>query len=157
MSQAFEEKARASRGRERSAPVFRQGRFVFLTQPGFQNRRPAPEGGSMTRWISRLSLMLPALVLALAITACGGGDGNKSGQPTFTDNPTPIPVATTAAYPLTVQRSDGKALTLTNAPTRVVSLSPGATEIIYAIGAESSLVAVDKQADYPDAAKNFAT
>jgi iron complex transport system substrate-binding protein len=66
-------------------------------------------------------------------------------------------VATTAAYPLTVQRSDGKALTLTKPPARVVSLSPGATEIIYAIGAESSLVAVDKQADYPDAAKNFAT
>jgi iron complex transport system substrate-binding protein len=110
----------------------------------------------MTRWISRLSLALLLCGLMAAAACGGGGGGNKTGQQTFNDDPTPIAVATTAAFPVTIQRSDGKPLTLTKPPTRIVSLSPGATEIIYAIGAQSSLVAVDKQADYPDAAKNFA-
>ncbi|HEY7802286.1 MAG TPA: helical backbone metal receptor, partial [Dehalococcoidia bacterium] len=62
-----------------------------------------------------------------------------------------------AAFPVTLERSDGNSLTLTAAPKRFVSLSPGATEILYALGAQSELAAVDKQSDFPDAAKNFPT
>jgi iron complex transport system substrate-binding protein len=99
------------------------------------------------------ALLLAALI---AVAACGGGDGDGK-KADFNDDPTAIPVSTIASFPLTIQRSDGKALTITKPPSRVVSLSPGATEIMYAVGAQAGLVAVDNQADYPDAAKNFAT
>lgn len=107
------------------------------------------------RWMSRLGVAV-VLVGLVAASACGGGDSKPERDTNFTDDPTPIAVSTIPAFPATIQRSDGKALTVTKPPTRIVSLSPGATEILYAIGAESALVAVDKQADYPDAAKNFA-
>jgi iron complex transport system substrate-binding protein len=106
------------------------------------------------RWAMRF---VTALVLAFSLlaAACGIGNDDSSKVPAFNDDPTAIPVATVPAFPITVQRSDAKALTIEKPPARIVSLSPGATEIIYAIGAEGSLAAVDNQADFPDAAKNF--
>lgn len=98
------------------------------------------------------------LLAALAFAAACGGGGGKPGAKPFNDNPTTIPgVPTVAPFPVQFTRSDGKPLTVAQPPKRIVSLSPGATETLYAIGAEGSLVAVDKNADYPDAAKNFAT
>jgi iron complex transport system substrate-binding protein len=82
--------------------------------------------------------------------ACGGDDNDASPTVPFSDEPTPIEgISTIAAYPLDVPRSDGKTLTLNAPPQRIVSLSPGATEIIYALGAQGALAAVDNQADYP--------
>ncbi len=40
-------------------------------------------------------------------------------------------------------------------PVRVVSLSPGATEILFELGAESRLVAVSQYCDYPPAARDL--
>lgn len=107
-----------------------------------------------TGWRAAVAL---ALGLALVVAAaCGGGD-KDNGQP-FDDNPTEIQgVSTAATFPLEVLRSDGQKLTLAAPATHIVSLSPGATEIIYAIGGEKALVAVDKQANYPEAAASFAT
>jgi iron complex transport system substrate-binding protein len=59
-----------------------------------------------------------------------------------------------AAYPLSIKRSDGKELVLKAQPKRIVSLSSGTTEIFYAIGSDSQLVATDKYSDYPEAAKS---
>ena len=42
-----------------------------------------------------------------------------------------------------------------NAPMRVVSLTPGITELLYAVGAEQTLVATVEYADYPEAAKQL--
>lgn len=39
------------------------------------------------------------------------------------------------------------------APLRIVSLTPGITELLYAVGAQQSLVATVEYADYPDAAR----
>ena len=103
-------------------------------------------------WIHRLGLTLLAAIL-LAAAACGGSSTKDSTHTPAATSPT----AAAAAFPLTVQRSDGKPLAIAAAPKRIVSLSPAATEIIYALGAQASLAAVDKNADYPDGAKNFAT
>ena len=96
-------------------------------------------------------------VLAVLAAACGGNSKADS-TPAPNGTPSPAQAASTApAYPLTVKRSDDRTLTVTAPPKRIVSLSPGATEIIYAIGAEGSLAAVDKNANYPDAASAFPT
>jgi|CXWL01.1.fsa_nt_gi iron complex transport system substrate-binding protein len=109
----------------------------------------------------RKSLMFvgAALLATLAISACGGSD-KVADSPTreFTDNPTPIAgVSTAAEFPLSIPRSDGKTSTLPQPAARIVSLSPGATEIIYAIAAHGGLIAVSTTADYPLAATTFAT
>lgn len=113
----------------------------------------------------RSALALVVIAGLVAALACGddsdNGDttsGSSGGNGEFTDEFTPLPgVTETAGYPIVVDRSDGQRLTIEQAPRRVVSLSPGATEIIYAIGAEAALVAVDNQADYPPAAASFPT
>jgi iron complex transport system substrate-binding protein len=106
------------------------------------------------RWLFAL-----ALAGALAAAACGGGNDSSPTRRQNPNEPTLIgaPSAVAPSYPIEVRRSDGKTLTVAQAPKRIVSLSPGATEILYAIGAEAQIAAVDKQADYPDAAKNFPT
>jgi iron complex transport system substrate-binding protein len=97
--------------------------------------------------------------LALAISACGGSD-KVADSPTreFTDNPTPIAgVSTAAEFPLSIPRSDGETSVLAGPATRIVSLSPGATEIIYTLDAQQALLAVSTDANYPQAAATFAT
>jgi iron complex transport system substrate-binding protein len=98
------------------------------------------------RWLVVLALAL----FATAAVACNDDD---DARPDAGD----ASPAAQAGFPLSVERSDGTTLELDAPPQRIVSLSPAATEIIYAIGAEASLVAVDNQADYPEAAANFPT
>jgi ABC-type Fe3+-hydroxamate transport system substrate-binding protein len=50
--------------------------------------------------------------------------------------------------PVTVQAGNG-AITIPARPRRVVSLSPTATEMLYAVGAGPQVVAVDDQSDFP--------
>lgn len=56
--------------------------------------------------------------------------------------------ASAAGYPIDVETSSG-VVTIEIAPTRIVSLSPTATEILFAIGAGDRVVAVDQFSDYP--------
>jgi len=53
-----------------------------------------------------------------------------------------------AGYPLNVRASNGS-VHLSARPTAIVSLSPTATEMLYAIGAGSQVKAVDAYSDYP--------
>ena len=56
--------------------------------------------------------------------------------------------AVAAPYPVTVTADNGK-VTIRKRPSRIVSLSPTATETLFAIGAGGQVVAVDDQSDYP--------
>ena len=51
----------------------------------------------------------------------GDTDAHASGEP--------------PAFPLTIEDSDGVAVTLQAAPQRIISYSPGVTEIVFAVGA----------------------
>jgi iron complex transport system substrate-binding protein len=53
-----------------------------------------------------------------------------------------------APFPTTVSVDNGK-VTIRKRPTRIVSLSPTATETLFAIGAGDQVVAVDDQSNYP--------
>ena len=78
---------------------------------------------------------LAALAVAVAVAS---GDPSAAGQ-----------------FPVTVVGSGGK-VTVTKRPTRIVSLSPTATETLFAIGAGTQVVAVDDQSDFPKAAPRTA-
>ncbi len=100
--------------------------------------------------------------LALLLSACGDAEPARSA--TDTSSPT---VETTAdvmavdatptgtdptandAFPLTIDDPSGVTLTFEAPPRRIVSYSPGATEILFAIGAGGLVVAADEFSDYP--------
>jgi len=63
--------------------------------------------------------------------------------------------AASSAFPVTITTAAGK-VTISKKPARIVSLSPTATESLYAIGAGPQVVAVDDQSDYPKAAPKTA-
>src|SRR5581483_3418028 len=60
----------------------------------------------------------------------------------------PVARAADDGYPVTVTAANGP-VTLTRKPRRIVSLSPTATETLFAIGAGPQVVAVDDQSSYP--------
>jgi iron complex transport system substrate-binding protein len=70
-------------------------------------------------------------VLALEVAGASGGSS-----------------ATPKQFPVTITTPSGK-VTITKKPRRIVSLSPTATETLFAIGAGRQVVAVDNQSDYP--------
>jgi cobalamin transport system substrate-binding protein len=78
-------------------------------------------------------------VLGLVAAAAGC----SSSQPDSTGTPGP----SAASYPVTVG-----GVTLAKQPTRIISLSPTATEMLFAIDAGPQVVAVDDQSNYPASA-----
>jgi iron complex transport system substrate-binding protein len=56
--------------------------------------------------------------------------------------------AAVTKYPLTV-KFGGYVTTISKKPTKIVSLSPSATEIFYAVGAGSQILAVDSLSNFP--------
>ncbi len=67
---------------------------------------------------------------------------------------TAIPATATPAA-ITVTDSANRVVTITGAPQRIVSLAPSTTEIAFALGAGSRVVAVDTLSDYPADVKNL--
>ena len=90
--------------------------------------------------------MLRSFVLAVAATlavlalSVSGASGAPTGP---------------SSFPVTVVASNGK-VTVQKRPARIVSLSPTATESLFAIGAGPQVVAVDDQSDYPKSAPKTA-
>jgi iron complex transport system substrate-binding protein len=63
--------------------------------------------------------------------------------------------AATPAFPATITAGNGK-VTISERPSRIVSLSSSATEILFAIGAGPQVIAVDDQSDFPKTAPKTA-
>ncbi len=91
-----------------------------------------------------LTLVLAVLALLVGTTACA-----TRPQPDKTPAPADDPAS---AFPIRVSIGDQEPVTLTEQPKRVVSLSPTATETLYAVGAGEQVVAVDKYSNYPEKA-----
>ncbi|MEV0425218.1 ABC transporter substrate-binding protein [Micromonospora sp. NPDC050495] len=88
--------------------------------------------------MSRRTPRLFAAALAVGALLLGG-----CAEQTSTDTPA-VGGSTAAAFPVTV----GK-VTLEKRPEKIVSLSPTATEMLFAIGAGKQVTAVDDQSNYP--------
>lgn len=86
----------------------------------------------------RKILITFALLAALVASGCGStGTGG-------TDTPT-VPEA---AFPVTISGPGGN-ITIEERPERIISLSPTATEMLFAIDAGDQVVAVDEMSNYP--------
>lgn len=108
-----------------------------------------------TRQRARLATLLavPAVLLA----ACGGGSDEP--DPTATDPSAAATDPTAAAteptddasptFPVTIAAANGE-VEIAEAPTRIVSLSPTATEMLFAIGAGDLVVAADEYSNHPE-------
>ena len=86
-------------------------------------------------------MMTAMLTASCAVTpgqAVPGSSANSGSAPTGED----------AAFPVTVHAADGT-IRLPSRPDRIISLSPTGTEMLYAIGAGSQVVAVGQYSDYP--------
>jgi len=68
-------------------------------------------------------------------------------------SPSPSPIA--ATYPLTLTDDEGTVVTIASRPTKIVSLTPATTEILFAVGAGSRVDGVTDADDYPPAAKQI--
>jgi iron complex transport system substrate-binding protein len=99
---------------------------------------------------SRSTFIALALITALALTACGGGDADPTAGPTAAAGATTStgPTATGATFPVTVDGTNGS-VTIEERPERIVSLSPTATEDLFAIGAGDQVIAVDDRSNFP--------
>lgn len=81
------------------------------------------------------------LLCALSLLVLGGCAGRAPSGPE--------PTAPTGdAFPVTISAAHGP-LRLDHRPRRIVSLDASNTEILYAVGAGSQVVAVDKYSDFP--------
>lgn len=67
----------------------------------------------------------------------------------------PVPAGQSEpAFPLNVTDQMGRVVTIEKMPETIVSLSPGHTEVVFALGLEDRLVGVTEYCDYPEAAKD---
>jgi iron complex transport system substrate-binding protein len=92
-----------------------------------------------------------AFLAAISIVAAGCA---SAADPTTTPVPADSTTTTTTpdeapAFPVTVNVANGEVV-VEEEPTSIVSLSPSATENLFAIGAGSQVVAVDDQSSYPE-------
>jgi iron complex transport system substrate-binding protein len=86
-----------------------------------------------------------AMVVVLSVSGCGSG----SSTTLSTSSSSPDGHAVSEAhFPVTVRSASG-ATVINHALSRVISLSPTATEDLFAIGAGRQVIAVDDRSNYP--------
>jgi iron complex transport system substrate-binding protein len=103
--------------------------------------------------------LILAVVLSILFAACSSGattTAPPASQALATalaaPSSTPAPTATPAAFPVTVTDDEGTSVDIKSQPHTIISLTPAATETLFALGAGDRVVASDDASDYPDAA-----
>lgn len=90
------------------------------------------------------------LALLLALSACGDEkDDAADDEPSATASD----AASETAFPVSVLSGPldgGEEITVEAEPQSIISLSPTATEMLWAVGADEQVVAVDDQSDFPE-------
>jgi iron complex transport system substrate-binding protein len=79
------------------------------------------------------------LALSLGVAMVAVSDGSSAGAATAKKDRFPVSVSI-----------NGKTVRVAKKPTRIVSISPTATEMLFAIGAGKQVVAVDDQSSFPE-------
>jgi iron complex transport system substrate-binding protein len=103
--------------------------------------------------------LIGSFVLVLA--ACGTGGATTTAPLASTPGATATPLVSTAptpratpasAFPTTLTDDEAATVTIPAEPQRIVSLTPASTEILFALGAGSRVIAGTEFDDYPPAA-----
>ena len=113
--------------------------------------------------MKKITTMVLAAVLCLSMvwmTGCGGNANGDAGKDSGTDAGTNAGAETGQSgeqaaeteFPLTIKDDLGNEVVLEKAPERVVSLSPSATEILFAVGAGEQVVGRTDYCSYPEEA-----
>ncbi|NYH78090.1 iron complex transport system substrate-binding protein [Actinopolyspora biskrensis] len=87
------------------------------------------------------ALLLAVFALLVPLTSCASRPTSNEQPDSGNDS--------ASAFPVRVELSGRQPVTLTEQPKRIVSLSPTATEVLYEIGADEQVIAVDKNSDHP--------
>src|SRR5258706_8907875 len=95
-----------------------------------------------------LARFMTTFVLAIVLVACtSGASTSPSGQPTAPASAPPAATATPSpspseapAFPTTITDDEGTKVSLAAAPTKIVSLTPAATETLFALGVGKQIV-----------------
>jgi iron complex transport system substrate-binding protein len=102
----------------------------------------------MPSLIRRLGVLAAAAALAVTAAACSSTQASNTSA-TASSSSGAIPAASTGqAFPASIAAANGR-VKVASRPTAILSLSPTATEMLYAIGAGSQVKAVDSLSDYP--------
>lgn len=91
---------------------------------------------------SRLAVLAAGVAAAAALAGCSSSGGAGPSTPATSGPPS------AAAFPVTIDAANGS-VTIDQRPSAIVSLSPTATEMLFAIGAGDQVKAVDKNSDFP--------
>jgi iron complex transport system substrate-binding protein len=97
---------------------------------------------SLTR---RLAVLAAAAALTVTAAACSGTTQASNSGATSGASPA---ARAGQAFPVSIAAANGK-VKVASRPAAILSLSPTATEMLYAIGAGSQVKAVDSLSDYP--------
>lgn len=89
----------------------------------------------------RMAQLLTAVIAVVALLAAACGSSPPPTEPTSA-------ATETTGFPVTIDSAAGR-VEIATEPERIVSLSPTATEMLFAIDAAGQVVAVDDQSDYP--------
>src|SRR5258706_5705602 len=123
----------------------------------FTALRPRAQGHRKPGATPSLRLLLPILLVAIA--ACGGAVATTApatqaaALPTVTVAPTATPAP---SFPVSLTDDEGTVVKFLAAPQKIVSLTPAATEILFAIGAGPRVVAkVEDLANFPPEASSL--
>jgi cobalamin transport system substrate-binding protein len=92
------------------------------------------------------SRLAAAIVMAAVLAGCSSASSSSSTSTSASTSS--ASAASAAAFPVTVKAANGT-VTISAEPKRIVSLSPTATEDLYAVGAGKQVVAVDQTSNYP--------
>jgi iron complex transport system substrate-binding protein len=84
------------------------------------------------RWAARFTILF-VLLFSVALSACTGSGASPSAQPPSptAGQPSPTPLS----FPLSLIDDEGTSVELATQPQKIVSLTPAATETLFAIGA----------------------
>ena len=94
---------------------------------------------------ARAAILLFALLLATACASSGGAAGTDQSELAVAASPSP---SASSRFPVTVDAANGE-ITIDARPENIVSLSPTATEMLFAIDAGDQTVAADSFSNYP--------